>query len=54
MLIGRPENVYWGIMFVLLLIPGVTFAPTAVVDLLRGRSQVKLTPVTVHVEKKCA
>ena len=54
MLIGRPENVYWGIMFVLLLIPGVAFAPMAVVDLLRGRSHVKFPPLTVHVGEKRA
>lgn len=29
MIIGRPENVYWGILFVMLLIPGLAFAPTA-------------------------
>lgn len=30
MVIGRPENVYWGFLFVLLLIPGVALTPVAI------------------------
>lgn len=30
MIIGRPENIYWGFLFVLLLVPGVALTPVAI------------------------
>lgn len=36
MIIGRTENSYWGILFVMLLLPGLAFAPTATKQLARA------------------
>lgn len=33
--VGRPENYYWGLLFVTLLIPGLAFAPSAISTLIR-------------------
>ena len=33
--IGRPENVYWGLMYVAVLAPGLAFAPSAILGLVR-------------------
>lgn len=34
--VGRPENAYWGLLVVSLVLPGITFAPRAACDLWRS------------------
>ena len=46
MIIGRPENLFWGVMFVLLLIPGLAFAPSAITQLAGRRRLRSTTPTT--------
>ncbi len=36
MAIGRPENTYWGLMLAIVLLPGLAFAPRALVILVAG------------------
>jgi hypothetical protein len=36
MVIGRPENFYWGYLVALLLVPGIALAPSAVLQLVRA------------------
>ena len=34
--VGRPDNVYWGGEFILILLPGLAFAPNAILELAKG------------------
>ncbi len=44
MVIGRPDNFYWGLMIAPLLPIGVAFAPRAVADLVRSARQARVRP----------
>lgn len=39
MIVGRPGNFYWGLLFVVVLMPGIAFAPSALIELKRTISR---------------
>ena len=44
--VGRPENYYWGLLFVALLIPGIALAPSALMSLARCVVRPEKAPVS--------
>ena len=43
MIVGRPGNVYWGLLFVVILMPGLAFAPSALIELKLKLSRAELS-----------